>query len=249
MPKARTQLTRILARDHSVCGVHLGGCGRKLSTKSSASVDHMIPKSFIGFMPAIRSKDFYRDWNTQPMCRDCNNEDRGGQMDGWPVFRCVCHYLQIGGDEGMYIHERTGSGNRVHLLVERAVSDDGTVVMLYASRLPGSGNTVGWSRDLKIPGGHLLLPVPKNSVRAFNWFELARIGEARGRLAQVGKNGERCTFFPSGEIVPGSEHFCAQWFPVDIGHYNVSNFDPFSPMDEASSRRLEFVRSTGRGSP
>ena len=249
MRKARNQLTRIMGRDGWICGVHLGGCGSLLHTKGSASVDHMIPKSFIWSIPALRRKDFYDDWNTQPMCKTCNSEDRGGQLDGWPIFKCGCHYLRIGSDEGMYIHERTGTGEKAHLLMERAVSEDGTVAVLYARKLPGAGNASGWSRDPRTHGGHLLVPVPKNSVRAFNWFELAKIGEARGGLVHTGKGGGRCTFLPSGEIVPGSEHFCAQRFPVDIGHYNLANFDPFSPMDEDSSRRLEFVRSTGRGSP
>ena len=244
MPNPRKQLTTIMTRDGRLCGIHMGGCGSYLPAKSDASVDHMISRSFIGFMPADRRKDFYFNWNTQPMCKACNNVDKGGQLNGWPLFKCGCHYLQVHQDENMYVHERTGSKERTHLLVEGAVGD-GSVFRLFASKLPGDGNQIGWSGDLARLGGHLLVPIPRESVEAFDWFELARIGEARGRFARYGDSGEKCVFLPSGEIVPISRHGCAKRFPVDLGHHNL-RYDPFRLADENSIRSVHSLRKTGR---
>ena len=243
MSTKSAQLSRVLKRDRGICGVHTGGCGRKLPTRKSATKDHIIPASFISFMPPKRKIEFNKDWNIQPMCPKCNNELRGGQIHAWPLFKCRCHYLQIGGDGGMYIHDRTRAREKKHLLVEKAVNEDGTTMLLYSSRLPGDGNRVGWSRP---EGGHILVPVPKKSAAAFNWFELARIGEAKGGVVKKGKNGERCVYLPNGRIAPRSEHWCARWFPIDIGHINLSEHNPFKQADQKSDEYLQKLRTTGQ---
>lgn len=210
--------------------MHLGGCHSELLARSTASVDHMIPKSFIGFMPSAAREDFYADWNTQPMCRVCN-ESRGGQLNGWPVFGCLCHYPQIDQSGGIYVCERTIPKERRHLLNRNAVSSDGSVALFFSARLPGNGNSVGYSKNQKNPGGHLISTVPENLVKAFNWFELARIGEAKGNIVCEKDTGERCIFDASGEVFPDSEHWCAQRFPLELGHSNLSRYNPFNPAD------------------
>ena len=173
MKNKKLQLGRVLKRDSGTCGVHIGGCGRALPTRKSATRDHIIPESFISFMPADRKRDFNEDWNIQPMCPKCNNEVRGGQMADWPLFKCQCHYLQIGKSGGMYIHERTGVKERKHLLEERGTGD-GTSGLFLAARLPGTGNNVGFSKEQKMRGGHILVPVPKHSRGA---LQLVRAGQ------------------------------------------------------------------------
>ena len=232
-----------MKRDREICGVHIGGCGQKLPTKKSATRDHIISQSFISFMPAERKVDFNRDWNIQPMCPKCNSEVRVGQMNNWPLFKCRCHYLQIGEDEGMYIHERTKARDRKHLMLAGAVGN-GTIMRLFSSRLPGAGTMIGWSRDTKTRGGHLLVPMPAKSVPSFNWFELARIGEANGQRVLGGRNGERCTYLPNGTIIPGSSHWCTRWFPIDIGHHNLGH-NPFKPADRKTDEYLQNLRSSG----
>lgn len=230
MPVAKTQLRQILKRDNQRCGLHMGGCGRYLSQRSMATVDHMIPQSFINFMPAVWRRDFRSNWNTQPMCHTCNNVLKGGQVNDWPLFECQCHFLQVAADGGMYVHERTGSRETKHLLLDGAVGD-GTRVRLFSSRLPGDGNSVGYSRSPASRGGHLLVPVPENSVAVFNWFELARIGEARGAWATDSDDGKKCIFLPNGEIVSSSQISCAKRFRVEFGHRNL-RFDPFAVPDK-----------------
>ena len=234
MPKARKQLAAIMARDGRICGVHMGGCGRFLQKSSDASVDHITPKSFVWRMPADKRVDFLKNWNVQPMCHRCNNESKGGQLNDWPLYKCRCHYLQIGDDRGMYIHERTEGRERKHLLVEQAVGD-GTGFRLYAAKLAGSGNKIGWSRSPDNRGGHLLAPVPEEMVNAFNWFELVRVGEGEGAFSREGENGESCIFFTNGLIVPQSPHRCANLFPVTLGHLNL-RFDPFKSRNDTDNR-------------
>lgn len=244
MSSNRVQLSRVLKRDDHVCGIHMSGCGRKLPTKKSATRDHIIPESFFSFMPLKARTEFNQDWNIQPMCPKCNNELRVGQVCDWPLFKCKCHYLQISEDGGMYIHERTEREERKHLFLEEAVGD-GTKLQLFPSRLPGSGNSIGYSKIEKNRGGHILIPILEQSAPAFNWFELARIGEATGQLLHEGKNGEKCFLYPNGMIVPSSKHQCAQWFPVELGHHNL-RYNPFRPGSQESEELLECFRSGSR---
>lgn len=220
-----------MRRDNRLCGVHLGGCGRELTSRKEATRDHMVPQSFIAFMPPDRKREFNDDWNVQPACRKCNNELKGGQVSGWPVYRCRCHYLQLGDDGGMYIHERTRSRERRHLLTENVIGDDGAF-QVFPARLPKHPNERNEWRGYSLGrGGHLLATITEKSIPAFNWFELVRIGEAKGPLSLVKDGGKACTFLPNGRIVPGSRHWCARVFPRAAGHLNVFGYDPFTPAD------------------
>ena len=206
----------------------MDGCGRRLPTRKSATRDHIIPAAFIALLPGERRRDFNNDWNIQPMCPGCNSA-RIGQVSAWPLFRCRCHHLQIGRDGGMYIHERTRGRQRRHLFVESAVGS-GTTFLVGPRRLPGKGNQVGYSKNPRTRGGHLVIPVRRRLVPLFNWFELARIGRAEAGLPVRGVKGERLLFLPSGEVVSRSNHLCAKSFPVENGHRNLY-YNPFQGPD------------------
>ena len=93
--KRRTQLTRLLKRDKNKCGVHLGGCGSEIASRSEATVDHIFTQSFFKDREkGVKPEDYNKDWNCQPMHLKCNNQ-RGGQIYGFPIFLCACHSLSI----------------------------------------------------------------------------------------------------------------------------------------------------------
>ena len=92
---SRKLLTKLLPRDGNLCGVHIGGCGMRMRNRADASVDHIFTKSFFKDREdSIRPKHYNQEWNCQPMHKECNSS-RGGQIYGFPVFTCSCHWLQI----------------------------------------------------------------------------------------------------------------------------------------------------------
>ena len=113
--KATKRLKRtLLRRDDWRCGVHLGGCGERIRNYGEATVDHIFTKSFFKDRePGIEPADCNKVWNLQPMHCECNNR-RGGQIYGFPVFSCRCHWLEIvAGENGGHIvmlHYMTEAG-------------------------------------------------------------------------------------------------------------------------------------------
>ena len=92
---ASKQLSRLLRRDGSLCGVHHGGCGQRINSNKEGSVDHIFPQAFFRQREtAVKRAQFNEDWNCQPMHKKCNNV-RKGQVWGFPVFLCTCHWLQV----------------------------------------------------------------------------------------------------------------------------------------------------------
>lgn len=92
---ASKQLSRLLPRDGYVCGTHLGGCKEPIKNRADATVDHMFTRSFFKDREAgIKPSEYNKDWNCQPMHHECNRR-RGGQIYGFPIFACSCHWLQI----------------------------------------------------------------------------------------------------------------------------------------------------------
>lgn len=96
----------LLERDNYKCGIHLGGCGKKL-TLEETTVDHIFPKNMdrLGCLKAL-SKDGQnirvRDVrlkglvNLQPMCPKCNNLAKGGKFPTEIKKECpntCCKYL------------------------------------------------------------------------------------------------------------------------------------------------------------
>ena len=67
----------------------------RIRNRADASLDHIFTKSFFKDREdSIRPKHYNEDWNCQPMHQECNTR-RGGQIYGFPVFTCSCHWLQI----------------------------------------------------------------------------------------------------------------------------------------------------------
>lgn len=92
---SRKQTSYLLSRDRFRCGVHTGGCGERILSRADASVDHIFTKSFFRDREdSIKPRDYNQNWNCQPMHRACNAK-RGGQIYGFPLFTCSCHWLQI----------------------------------------------------------------------------------------------------------------------------------------------------------
>ena len=92
---ASKQLSRLLPRDGYLCGSHLGGCRQQIKNRADATVDHMFTRSFLKNREGgIRPSEYNKDWNCQPMHHKCNQK-RGGQIYGFPMFSCSCHWLQI----------------------------------------------------------------------------------------------------------------------------------------------------------
>ncbi len=92
---SRKRLSYLLPRDGYLCGIHVGGCGKRIRNRADASLDHIFTKSYFKDREdAIRPKHYNQEWNCQPMHQECNAE-RGGQIYGFPLFTCPCHWLQI----------------------------------------------------------------------------------------------------------------------------------------------------------
>ena len=72
----------LLKRDDYRCGIHLGGCGKKITLKET-TVDHIIPQNVNKKNKLVEIKKRYKKrtreslanglFNLQPMCSECNN--------------------------------------------------------------------------------------------------------------------------------------------------------------------------------
>ena len=188
--KSSKKLTKLLPRDGHLCGVHVGGCSLPIKNKTAASIDHIFTQSFFKDREYdVKSKDYNRDWNLQPMHLQCNNE-RGGQIYGFPLFTCHCHWLQI---------DRTVSGHV--LMLHYKLGKDGTVFPVcteensfvfenpsagkFASELGSIEIGGAWSFGQLEPGkrgitgkgqmGHAFPRISPNEVPEFNQLEMSRI--------------------------------------------------------------------------
>ena len=43
----------------------------------------------------LNPREYHSPWNVQRMHKACNNEAKGGFVNGFPVFKCKCHWLQV----------------------------------------------------------------------------------------------------------------------------------------------------------
>ena len=196
----RKALSRLLPRDSHLCGIHVAGCGKDIRNRAEATVDHIFTKSFFNDREdGVRPKDYNRDWNLQPMHNQCNL-DRGGQIYGFPLFICSCHWLQIDRTQKGHVltlHHRRGKDETTfvvctedHNFVFQGISTgqysdlfDGSPV------LPVAGV---WSMGQLKPGqkgitgkgqlGHVFPRISPEEVQQFNRLEIQRI---RGSSAQT----------------------------------------------------------------
>ena len=184
------QLARLLRRDSRRCGIHLGGCGGMIEKKRLGDVDHIIPQSFFRQRePELRRSYYNGDWNCQPTHRGCNHA-RKGQIHGFPLFHCTCHWLQIETNESggfclhVFFRNDSHSDAAKHLLDSNC--------SFVANSPPGMEITAVGSmgiakRGITGPGyeGHSFPRLAPGEVRELNSLELARILTRPGKSPQA----------------------------------------------------------------
>ncbi len=78
----KKQKLNILKRDNYKCGIHLGGCGKKLSL-DSMTIDHIVPKNILKgckeYKKQFKKYKFIDNefFNLQPMCLECKSKKQG----------------------------------------------------------------------------------------------------------------------------------------------------------------------------
>ena len=190
---SRKRLSYLLPRDGHLCGIHVGGCGMRIRNRADASLDHIFTKSFFKDREdGIRPQHYNEEWNCQPMHQECNTK-RGGQIYGFPLFTCLCHWLQIDRTSKSHVltmHYKTNKGKfeftvtgEEHSFVFRNLSTGE-----YSAEFGGSPEleiTSMWSMGQLKPGkrgitgpghlGHAFPRIDQEEVHLFNQLELQRI--------------------------------------------------------------------------
>ena len=111
--KKQKRKINLLERDNYRCGIHLGGCGKKI-TLEETTVDHIIPQNILKYDEKHKQrikflKKFYKNrtreslagglLNLQPMCSDCNNVKKRGNFPPNDIIkRCsneCCNFIYI----------------------------------------------------------------------------------------------------------------------------------------------------------
>ena len=193
--KARKMLTRLLPRDKNLCGIHVGGCGKRIRNRTDATVDHIFTRSFFKDREdRINPNHYNREWNCQPMHQECN-EGRGGQIYGFPLFTCSCHWLQIGQPSKGYVlnlhyGRRGGSGVFTVVTEEHEFVFNKISTGTFRDQLGGIPEieTHGvWSMGRLKPGkkgitgkgqlGHAFPRISPDEVGLFNQLEIRRVEE------------------------------------------------------------------------
>ena len=140
----------------------------------------------------MQARDYNKDWNCQPMHQECNTK-RGGQIHGFPLFTCSCHWLQIDRTPKGHVltlHYRTIKGK-----VEFAVTAEEHSFVFsnlstgkYSALFGGSSEVEiasVWSMGQLKPGkkgitgksqlGHAFPRIAPEEVQLFNRLEIQRI--------------------------------------------------------------------------
>ena len=210
VPKGRRK--RAKKRDGDKCGIHLGGCGRRIQwdRKNIPPGDHIIPESLFSKM-APTPDEFQEDWNIQPVHEECgtskDNRVSGQGMgelkmlfgrfantpDKWPLFHCNCHFLQVY-EEDLYVCTRGIVEESKHKLLPNFVKDFGDSDRQDAIFVPEFWKSAGTSRagysDLgKTSRGYVLPSIPPRRVHGFNLAEALRVGLPTPDLIYVDERG------------------------------------------------------------
>ena len=160
---------------------------------TGASLDHIFTRSFFKDREdSIRPKDYNQEWNCQPMHKECN-KNRGGQIYGFPLFICSCHWLQIDGtsqDHVLMLHYQVNGHQRAFpVTTEKHRFVSGNLSTGEHGALFGGSSEVEissvWSMGELGPGkkgvtgegqlGHALPRVGPEEVPLFNRLEKQRI--------------------------------------------------------------------------
>ena len=191
----------VIDRDKYRCGIHLGGCGEHLTTTKNdllnidpITLDHILPESWWRDREPVGPGYYNQEWNFQPMHRQCNNSDKRGQIYGFPVFTCRCHWLRIEKTKTGYIlilfyrKGNTAFGNQICTerdLVVISKQDLKNSIILGPGESLVEMPLVVWSLASHKPGvkgitgpgyaGHGLPALSPEQVPEFNQLELQRI--------------------------------------------------------------------------
>ena len=191
--KRNRRLSDLLPRDSHRCGIHVGGCGMPIRNRAEVTVDHIFTQSFFRDREdGVRPKDYDRNWNLQPMHQKCNN-DRGGQIYGFPLFLCSCHWLQIEKTTDGHVlnmHHRNGKDDFVfvvsseeHNFVFKAISPSrfahefGGVSKIEVAGVWSMGNVPPGKEGITGPGelGHAFPRISPDEIAEFNRLEIRRV--------------------------------------------------------------------------
>ena len=189
---ASKQLSRLLRRDGSLCGVHHAGCGQRINSNKEGSVDHIFPQAFFRQRETgVKRAQFNEDWNCQPMHKKCNNV-RKGQVWGFPVFLCTCHWLQVEPNDAggfrlcVYWQCETHAVPSRHevdpacdfVFPDPPVEERGLEVGKNVGAFIGGSGTMGIAKQ-GITGeghdGHMFPRLRPSEVLVFNSMELLRV--------------------------------------------------------------------------
>ena len=211
----RKRLSYLLPRDGHLCGIHVGGCGMQISSRADASLDHIFTKSFFKDREdGIRPKHYNREWNCQPMHQECNTM-RGGQILGFPLFTCSCHWLQIDRTSTGHVLTLHHKAKKKELVFNVTTERHGFVFRnlstgKFSAEFGGSSHveiSSSWSMGQVKPGnkgitgpgqlGHALPRIDPEEVDLFNRLELRRI---------EGSSSETIAMFNS-RMIPMWVHF------------------------------------------
>ena len=191
MPSSRAKRKRksaVRKRDSSLCGIHLGGCGKLIHDGDTYDVDHIIPQSFFELLDSERKRRFESRWNLQPMHRECHEKNRSGQFWSFPIFQCQCHslhikhrvlYLRYNCDLVIAIWDKI-------LNKELLIAGLGPVRIQRSGRIGSLGHKPGSYTHGKAVGnkahytGHSLPTMSDEEIREFNMLEDNRLNGTLG---------------------------------------------------------------------
>lgn len=125
----------LLERDDYLCGIHVGGCRKRLAA-GDATVDHIIPRNILKTDERAGTRISRDDAFKQPMCQDCNNNKKQGELD--VVFSCACHSSSLTHSDGEFILSISYERDMLHdCIVKIPLEDLGGVLMV--SGITGDG--------------------------------------------------------------------------------------------------------------
>ena len=118
------------------------------------------------------------------MCAECNNQEKGGQLDGLPSFNCLCHYLAVDGDDLVLVYEdlrpEYKQYSSKHVVWQSIVNHPTNEEMIQFA----NGELESWRNDARVkigrhrngfmgynvhpPVGHAIQGIHATSVKRFN---------------------------------------------------------------------------------
>lgn len=191
---SQKRLNRILDRDGYICGLHAGGCYKKIDPLTDEpSVDHIFSKDFIKHLP--NRACFRQGWNYQAMCKRCN-EIKGGQ--GIPSFHCNCHYIYITDDGKQFVYYKERFRGREKWRYQCFHSPDpvagnrsdmhpNQVIATFSIVSGQRGKLRGFSAEKGKTFGHILSHPGRYKRLLSNSLELLRVGRGRELALECNK--------------------------------------------------------------